>query len=71
MSKDILAEALELSPAERIELAQDLWDSVVELPEAFDLSDEQRAELNRRLTEYKSDPSGSISWDDLKKKMGL
>jgi putative addiction module component (TIGR02574 family) len=32
-AKSLLAELLKLSPAERIQLAQDLWDSVAASPE--------------------------------------
>ena len=41
-----------LSAAERILLAQDLWDSVADDPEAAELSPEQERELNRRMKAY-------------------
>jgi putative addiction module component (TIGR02574 family) len=43
-----------LTPEERIQLAEDLWDS---LPESdILLTDAQRAELDRRLALEKADP---------------
>ena len=49
MSDTLLQSALKLSKAQRILLAQRLWDSVAEQAEAPDLSAEQQAELGRRL----------------------
>ena len=61
-------EALQLSAAERILLAQDLWDSVVDEPDAWHLSDAERAELDRRLDAYRSEDSASdrSSWESVK-----
>jgi putative addiction module component (TIGR02574 family) len=52
-----------LSIAERIQLAEDLWDSIppegVEVP----LTDAQRAELDRRLRDLEQDPDAGESWE--------
>ena len=55
-----------LSPAERIELAQDLWDSLepAELEAALPLSDEQKAELDRRLEDLERHPEAGVPWED-------
>ena len=47
MNKALLTELLELTPAERIQLAEDLWDSIApeEMPT---LTDEQQQEIGRR-----------------------
>lgn len=69
MSKKItLADVLDLSAAERILLAQDLWDSVAEEPEAWSLSESQRAELDRRLEAYRKSPDsdGDSAWPAVK-----
>jgi putative addiction module component (TIGR02574 family) len=44
--KDILA----LSPAERIQLVEDIWDSLAEFPEAITLTEAQRQLLDERLS---------------------
>jgi len=41
--------------AERIRLVEDLWDSIAADQAALPLTDEQRAELDRRLDAYESD----------------
>jgi putative addiction module component (TIGR02574 family) len=40
---------------ERIRLVEDLWDSIAADQAALSLTDEQRAELDRRLDAYESD----------------
>ena len=40
-----------LSPAQRLELIELLWDSLAATPEAIPFTDAQRAELDRRLDE--------------------
>ncbi|MCC5664899.1 addiction module protein [Nostoc sp. CHAB 5784] len=39
----------ELSVSERIQLAEDLWDSILTTPDKVPLNDEQKQELDRRL----------------------
>ncbi|MGH8502540.1 MAG: addiction module protein [Gammaproteobacteria bacterium] len=46
---------LELSIDERIKLVEHLWDSIAAEQEVLRLTDEQRAELDRRLDTYEAD----------------
>jgi len=64
-----LSDILELTIAERIQLAEDIWDSVAAFPEAIPLTDAQKEELNRRLQAYAENPNEGISWDELKGKL--
>jgi putative addiction module component (TIGR02574 family) len=52
-----------LSIAERIQLAEDLWDSIP--PEGVDVpvTEAQKAELDRRLEELEEDPDAGESWE--------
>jgi putative addiction module component (TIGR02574 family) len=52
-----------LTVAERIQLAEDLWDSVAESEELLELTHAQRAGLDRRLKAHQDDPSAAIPWD--------
>jgi putative addiction module component, TIGR02574 family len=53
----------DLPLSERIQLVEDLWDSIAEETPALDLSAEARAELHRRLAEHQANPSSSIPWE--------
>ena len=68
--KSLLAELLALSPAERIQLAEDLWDSVVASPEIMPgLTAEQIAELERRLAEHVREPSRAVPWQEARARL--
>lgn len=64
-----LSEILQLSVAERIQLVEDIWDSIATVPDAVALTEEQKAELDRRVKAYQDNPSEGISWSDLKTKL--
>ena len=61
-----VSDLLHLSVAERIQLAEDLWDSVAAHPEQVATSEEHLAELERRLTELDENPEAGESWDVVK-----
>ena len=60
MSTQTLSELLKLSEAERIQLAQDLWDSIPANSEALPVSPELLRELEGRLAEHLADPASAI-----------
>jgi putative addiction module component (TIGR02574 family) len=64
-----LSDILQLTIAERIQLAEDIWDSVAAFPEAIPLTDAQKEELDRRLQAYAQNPNEGISWDELRDKL--
>jgi putative addiction module component (TIGR02574 family) len=56
-----------LSVAERIQLVEDIWDSIaVEGSEAVQLTDTQRQELQRRVQAHDSDPSSATPWEQVR-----
>lgn len=63
------ADILELSVSERIQLVEDIWDSIIEIPEAIPLTQTQKEELNRRLEAYSKNPDNVSPWDEIKKKI--
>ena len=60
-----------LSPAERLQLAQDLWDSVDPSAgvETLPLTESQRQELDHRLTDLESNPNDGSSWAEVKSRV--
>ena len=64
-----LAEALKLSVPERIQLAEDLWDSIASAPEAVSLTKAQADELDRRLEDYRKNPQAGSPWDEVKRRI--
>lgn len=59
-------DALELPVSERLELVGDIWDSIAQAPGGVELTDTQRAELDRRLEAYRRDPRAGSPWSEVK-----
>ena len=56
-----------LSVAERIQLAEDIWDSIAaENPDSVQLSPEQRQEVRARAMAHDQDPSSALPWDQVR-----
>ncbi len=62
MGKIDTAELLKLSASERIQLVEDMWDSIAAVPESVELTEAQKKELDRRLEEYHKNPSAGSPW---------
>jgi putative addiction module component (TIGR02574 family) len=69
MSMIAKEDILSLSVSERIQLVQDIWDSIVEVPESVTLTDEQKAELDRRLDAYHKDPNAGSPWSIIQERI--
>jgi putative addiction module component (TIGR02574 family) len=52
----------------KIKLAQDVWDSIPD-DEAFVLTPELKAELDRRLADYEANPNAGCSWEEVKARL--
>jgi putative addiction module component (TIGR02574 family) len=59
----------ELSDAERILLAEQLWDSVANDDQLFPLTEEQKDLLNLRLAKYMRDKESGSSWREVKNRI--
>lgn len=62
MSTLTQANVLNLSIPERIQLVEDIWDTIAEVPEEVGLTDEQKTELDRRLDAYHRNPDEGSPW---------
>jgi putative addiction module component (TIGR02574 family) len=60
---------LKLSAAERLELVEELWDSISDADEALVLTDAQREDLERRLAEADADPTGGLPWEEVRERI--
>jgi putative addiction module component (TIGR02574 family) len=55
-----------LSRAERLQLVEDLWDSIVQEDAELPLSEEKRDELRRRKERFLKHPSSGRTWEQVK-----
>jgi putative addiction module component (TIGR02574 family) len=54
-----------LSPDERLDLIEELWDSLCADPLKIPLTDAQAKELDRRLDEMEKDTTLGIPWENV------
>ncbi len=54
---------------ERIQLVEDIWNSIAQDAKSLPLTDEQRDELDRRWAEHERDPSSAIPWDHVRSEL--
>ena len=68
MNKSLLKDALELTPAERIDLVSEIWDSIPpqDMPP---LTAEQKQEIERRYEAMVHDPSRGSKWKDVEARL--
>jgi putative addiction module component (TIGR02574 family) len=66
MASVSVSDILKLPLAERVRLAQALWESIAAVPDAVMLSEAQRQELDRRWEAYEKDPSLGSPWADVR-----
>ena len=66
-----LTELLQLPAGDRAELAMALWESLSDQEREGELAltDEQRAELDRRWAEHLENPGTAIPWSEVRRKL--
>ncbi len=71
MKTELVDEAKRLSVTDRIELVEAIWDSVAEDAGLGDipLTEAQRAELDRRIEDWRRDPESSSRWSEVKARL--
>jgi len=69
METTLTQEILKLSVAERIQLLEDLWDSIASTPERLPVTDAQKAELDRRRQRFDQGATTVRTWEEVKKNL--
>lgn len=60
---------LELPTEVRLEIIEEIWESVAEHPESVPLTAAQREDLERRWQAYEEDPDAGVLWEDFEKSL--
>jgi putative addiction module component (TIGR02574 family) len=55
--------------AQRIDLVEQIWNSIVEDERAFELTPAQQAELDRRIAAHDAAPERGKPWEDVKRRL--
>jgi putative addiction module component (TIGR02574 family) len=59
----------DLSPAEKLQLVEDLWDDLAASPETVPVYDWQKEELARRKANLMANPASGVSWEEVKQRV--
>lgn len=54
---------------QRIQLVEDIWDSIAEMPEVVQIPEWHKKELEKRLEAYHANPDEGSPWQEVKKRI--
>jgi putative addiction module component (TIGR02574 family) len=69
MSRSPLDQILQLPTAQRVEIAQEIWESVFQHPDGIMLTNAQKEELERRWQAFEQNPDEGEPWEDVKRSL--
>ena len=59
----------DLSPSEKLQLVQDLWDDLAAEPDDVPVHDWQKQELERRKANLLANPASGLEWEAVKRRV--
>ena len=59
----------DLSPSEKLQLVEDLWDDLASTPEAVPVHEWQKQELARRKQNLLNNPAPALPWEEVKRRV--
>jgi len=69
MARLSLEDIQQLSVSERVQLAEQIWDTIVETPEALPVPEAQIRELDRRLKLHNENPESAEPWSTIRSRL--
>ena len=57
----------DLSPSEKLQLVQDLWDDLAATPETVPVYEWQKQELEPRKANLLKNPASALAWEEVKR----
>ena len=65
---DTAPSIFDLSPSEKLQLVEDLWDDLAAAPDAVPVHDWQKQELARRKANLLRNPASGVAWEEVKQR---
>ena len=59
----------DLSPSEKLQLVEDLWDDLASSPEDVPVHEWQKVELARRRANLENNPASVLTWQEIKRRV--
>ncbi len=64
-----VADTLELSISERIQLVEDIWDTIATEVQAIELTEDEKRIIDERLKAYHKNPAIGSPWEEVYKRI--
>lgn len=64
-----IASIFDLSPSEKLQLVEDLWDDLAADPEAVPVHEWQKEELARRKANLRQTAASALTWEEVKRRV--
>ena len=65
MSKFSAADVLDLPVEDRLQLVQEIWDSIADAPAALQLTEEDKRLIDERLEARRKNPTAASPWKEV------
>ena len=65
--KPTIPSIFDLSPTEKLQLVEDLWDDLAATPEGVSVHQWQKEELVRRKANLMQNPASGLTWEEVKR----
>lgn len=69
MKRITATDTLELSIPERIQLVEDIWDTIAAQADSLDLTEDEKRIIDKRLDAYHSNPDLGAPWNEVHKRI--
>ncbi|MBI2908128.1 MAG: addiction module protein [Chloroflexi bacterium] len=69
MKKITATDTIELSISERIQLVEDIWDTIASEVEAIELTEDEKRIIDERLAAYHKSSDLGSPWEDVYKRL--
>ena len=69
MKKQTATDTLNLSIPERIQLVEDIWDTIAAQADRVELTEEEKKVIDERLKKYHQNPNLGSPWEDVFEKI--
>jgi putative addiction module component (TIGR02574 family) len=66
---DVSTSVFDLTPPEKLQLVEDLWDDLAATPQDVPVHDWQIEELARRKANLASNPAAGLEWEEVKRRV--
>ena len=69
MTTQLINQILQLSISERLELIENIWNSIADMPDEIELTEAQKQELDYRLELYEQNSEIGSNWEEVKQRI--